>query len=139
MKSTSAEFIDTNVLLYAHDAGDLDKHRTAVELIARLSNVEIGALSIQVLSEFYWNATRKLGISTEEAEQIVGDFRLWTIHRPTHFDLLQAARLQRRHGIAWWDALVVQSASELGCQVLWTEDLTHGHKYGGVTVKNPFR
>jgi predicted nucleic acid-binding protein len=108
-------------------------------LLTRLFEGEAGALSIQVLSEFYSAATRKLGVKSAEAEEIVRDLGGWTIHRPGHSDLLKTARLQRRHKISWWDALIVNSAIELGCTVLWTEDLTDGQRYGSITVHNPFR
>ena len=135
----SAEFIDTNILVYAHDGGSGAKHIQAVALLTRLIEETGGALSIQVLSEFYSVATRKLGIPSDEAEEVIRDLAGWTIHRPWHADLLKAAQLQRRHKIAWWDALIVQSAIELGCTILWTEDLTDGQRYGAVTVRNPFR
>ena len=135
----SVEFIDTNVLVYAHDGGAGAKHTRSVELLTRLLEEEIGALSTQVLSEFYSAATRKLGIKSEEAEEIVRDLGGWTIHRPGHDDLLKAMRLHRRHKIAWWDALIVGSAIELGCSVLWTEDLGDGQRYGSLTIQNPFR
>lgn len=135
----SVEFIDTNVLIYAHDGGAVPKHTQAVDLLTRLFEEETGALSIQVLSEFYSAATRKLGIESREAEEIIRDLAGWNIHRPGHADLLKAAQLHRRYKIAWWDALIVNSAIELGCAVLWTEDLSHGQRYGSVRVRNPFR
>jgi predicted nucleic acid-binding protein len=63
----------------------------------------------------------------------------WSIHRPGYADLSKAAALHRRHKIAWWDAPIVKIAIELGCRVLWTEDLAHGQRYGSLTVRNPFR
>ena len=135
----SAEFIDTNVLIYAHDGGAGRKHSQAVELLVRLLEEGAGALSLQVLSEFYSAATRKLGIKSSEAEEVIRDLAGWTIHRPGHADLLKSAQLHRRHKIAWRDALIVNSAVELGCTLLWTEDLADGRRYGSVTVRNPFR
>ena len=73
-----------------------------------------GALSIQVLSEFYGAATRKLAMTSEEAEEIIVDFGAWTIHCPAHADLVRAAGLQRRYQISWWDALLVNSSMVLG-------------------------
>jgi predicted nucleic acid-binding protein len=135
----SVEFIDTNVLIYAHDGGAGAKHTQAVELLTRLFEEERGALSIQVLSEFYSAATGKMSINSHEAEEIIRDLGGWRIHRPRHADLLKAAHLHRRHKISWWDALIVNSAIELGCAVLWTEDLSDNQRYGSVTVQNPFR
>jgi predicted nucleic acid-binding protein len=135
----SVEFVDTNILLYAHDGGAGEKYERSVKLLSRLVEEGAGALSIQVLVEFYAAATRKLAMSSQAAEQIVSDLGGWTIHRPSHADLLRAARVHRRYEISWWDALVVTSAVELGCGVLWTEDLAHGQRYGAVTARNPFR
>jgi len=134
----SVEFVDTNVLIYAHDGGAGKKHDRSVQLLSRLVEDGAGALSIQVLAEFYAAATKKLGISSQEAEEILADLGGWIIHRPGHADLLRAARFQRRYKISWWDALVVNSAVELGCGVLWSEDLADGQRYGSVTVRNPF-
>jgi len=135
----SLEFIDTNVLVYAHERGAGLKHSRAVELVSRLIREDGAALSVQVLAEFYAAAVRKLGMSSREAEAIVSDFGVCTIHRPGHADLLQAARLHRRHQLSWWDALILNSALELGCRWLWTEDFTDGRRFGPLAVRNPFR
>ena len=135
----SAEFVDTNVLVYAHDASAGAKHAKAVDLLTRLVRDEVAAASVQVLAEFYAASTRKLRMNPEEAEEILSDLGTWTIHRPAHGDLIRASRLHRRHKLGWWDAMVVNSAIELGCPILWTEDLDHGHRYTTVTVRNPFR
>ncbi len=132
----SVDFIDTNILVYAHDGGAGHKHAKAVELLTRLFEEGSGALSTQVLSEFYSVATRKLGFKSEEAEAVIADLAGWVIHRPGHADLLRAAHLHRRHKLGWWDALILNSAIELGCTVLWSEDLAG--RYGSVTVRNPF-
>ena len=134
----NAEFVDTNILIYAHDGGAGTKHQKSVALLDRLLEGSCGALSIQVLTEFYAAATRKLNFKPEEAEDILLDLRGWTLHRPAFDDLVSASRIHRRHKISWWDALIVNSATELGCTVLWTEDLSDGQKYGNLTVRNPF-
>jgi len=135
----SVEFIDTNVLVYAHEGGAGAKHDRAVDLLARLFEDANGALSIQVLSEFYSVATKKLAMKSEETEEVISDLGAWIVHRPGHADLLKASRLHRRYKISWWDALVLNSAIEVGCSVLWTEDLADGQRYGSVVVRNPFR
>lgn len=134
----SVEFVDTNVLIYGHDSSTGAKHIQSIDLVRRLANDDSGALSIQVLTEFYAAATKKLAMTSQQAEEVIADFGVWTIHRPEHADLIRAAQLHRRHKISWWDALILNSAIELGCRVLWTEDLSHGHRYGSVTVRNPF-
>ena len=135
----NVEFVDTNILVYAHDGGAGAKHHQAVELLSRLFDNEGGALSVQVLSEFYASATKKLNMKSEEAEAVISDLGSWLIHRPGHSDVLNAARLHRRHKISWWDAMILNSAIETGCSVLWSEDLSDGHRYGAVTVRNPFQ
>jgi predicted nucleic acid-binding protein len=135
----SVEFVDTNVLIYAHDGGAGAKHSRAVELLERLLEDGSGALSIQVLCEFYAAATKKLSMKSEEAEAVISDLTGFALHRPTHADLLKASRLHRRYQIGWWDALIVQSATDLGCSWLWTEDLRDSQRYGTVTARNPFR
>jgi predicted nucleic acid-binding protein len=134
----SDEFVDTNILIYAHDGGAGEKRVRSVALVTRLTEEGTGALSVQVLAEFYSAATRKLGMAGKDAEDIVADLRLWTIHRPGHADVVRSAQLQRRHKLAWWDALIVNSAMELGCGILWSEDLSDRRRFGSLTVRNPF-
>jgi len=135
----SVEFVDTNVLVYAHDGGSGAKHQRSVELLTRLFEEGSGALSIQVLSEFYVAATNRLGMRSEMVEAVIHDLGSWTIHRPSHGDLLKASRLHRRYRVVWWDAMILNSAIESGCSILWTEDLSDGQRYSSVTAKNPFR
>ena len=133
------EFVDTNVLIYANDRGAGRKYEKAGALLIRLAEARDGALSTQVLAEFYSAVTRKLAMKSEEAEAVIANLGVWAIHRPSHESVLSACRLQRRYGIAWWDALLVESAIEMEASVLWSEDLNHGQRYGSVTVRNPFR
>jgi predicted nucleic acid-binding protein len=133
----SVHFVDTNILIYAHDKAAGDKHVRSLNLISRLTDEGMGGISIQVLTEFY-AVSRRLGMPDDKAEQVIYNLQAWAIHRPDVSDLLRAARLQRRYQINWWDALILNSATELGCEVLWTEDLAHGQEYGPVTVRNPF-
>src|SRR5260370_15716412 len=134
----SVEFIDTNVLVYAHDGGAGRRHDRSVDLLRRLFEEANGSISVQVLSEFYSVATKRLSMKSEEAEEIISDLSGWIIHRPGHADVLRAIRLLRRYKISWWDAMVINSAVELGCSILWSEDLTDGQRYGTVTVRSPF-
>ena len=69
---------------------------------------------------------------------MISDLERWSIHLTDHPDVPRAIELMRRYKISWWDALVVNSANQLGCRVLWSEDMNHGQRYGSVTVRNPF-
>lgn len=134
----SVEFVDTNILIYAHDGGAGTKHDLAEALLRRLADAQSGATSTQVLVEFYAAATRKLRIPSEEAEETIDYLAHWRLHRPNHDTILHAIRLERRHKISWWDALILASALELGCKTLWSEDFQDGRKFGSLTVRNPF-
>jgi predicted nucleic acid-binding protein len=134
----SLEFLDTNVLVYAHSRDSVKKRAIANDLIGRTLQEGSIAVSTQVLAEFYSVAIHKLAMSSEEAETVVTDFGKVQFHQPSLADLIRAAHLHRRYKIQWWDALIVNSALELGCSILWTEDLRHGQRIGGLTVRNPF-
>ena len=134
------QFVDTNVLIYAHDVSAGDKHIRAQELIRELWQSGEGCLSIQVLQEFYVNATQKVTrlLTPDIAAQIVGDLAVWQVHRPGVEDVLNAIRMQNRYQISFWDAMIIASAIQLGCRQIWSEDLNPGQAYGTVTVINPF-
>ena|SRR5579872_6758114 len=136
--SMNAEFVDTNILIYAHDSGAGAKHAKCIALLERLVDEDRAALSTQVLAEFYAAATKKLRMAGEEAEQVLRDLEGWVLHRPTLSDLLSASQLSRRHMISWWDALILNSAIELNCSVLWSEDLADKQRFGSLIVRNPF-
>src|SRR5262249_31126157 len=124
----SGEFVDTNVLIYAYDQAVRRKYDLAIELVARLDRHQRGSISIQVLTEFYWGAIKKLRLPPADVEEILCSFERWKIHCPSHADLIRASKLLRRYQISWWDALIVNSALELECSTLWTEDLQDGQK-----------
>jgi predicted nucleic acid-binding protein len=134
----SAEFIDTSILIYSEDGGRGAKHLIAVELVARLAKQDIGALSTRVLAEYYNAATKKLHMSSEEAEETIRDLSCWKIHRPSHADIVNAIGLQRRYRLSWWDAMIVSSAVECGAGIPWSEDLSRGQEFGTLVVRNPF-
>ena len=87
----SVEFVDTNVLVYAHDGGAGMKHDRSVELLARLFEDGGGVLSVQVLAEFYATATKELSMTSGRAEAAIADLGSWMVHRPGHADLLKSA------------------------------------------------
>ena len=133
-------FVDTNILIYAHDRSASAKHEQARALIESLWENGNGCLSIQVLQEFYVNATRKINkpLNTETAKDIIASLGEWPTHSPTVGDVLAAIELQRRYSLSFWDAMILTSAAKLECNVLLSEDLSEGHDYDGVKVVNPF-
>jgi len=134
------QFVDTNVLIYAHDATAGEKNSRARQLITDLWESGLGCLSVQVLQEFYVNVTEKVAkpLSSDVAAQIVSDLSAWQVHRPGVEDVLDAILMQRRYQMSFWDAMIVVSAIELGCTTLWSEDLNPGQVYDQVKVATPF-
>lgn len=134
------QFVDTNVLVYAHDVSAGDKHVRARGLIEHLWQTKRGCISTQVLQEFCVASTQKgpRPLSHEKAAEIVAQLAQWRVHRPTVDSILGALRIQAQYRISFWDALIVESALELGCVTIWSEDLNAGQAYATVTVANPF-
>ena len=134
-------FVDTNILVYAHDRSAGEKHRLALELLSELWESRTAAVSTQVLQELYVNVRRKAGqpLSLDEARSLIADYLRWEVVVNTGDSLLEAIEIEARHGIAFWDALIIQAATAAGAEVLYSEDLSDGQLYETVRVVNPFR
>jgi predicted nucleic acid-binding protein len=134
-------FVDTNVLLYAHDRSAGRKREVASELLERLWGTRTGALSTQVLQEFYVNATRKLPkpLSAPRARAVIDRYATWHVHRIDPSDIVAASELEKRHRQSFWDALVIVSAARLGARALASEDMQHGRRIAGLVIVDPFR
>jgi predicted nucleic acid-binding protein len=134
-------FVDTNILIYAHDVSAGDKHAAAKNLIEDLWEKNTGCLSIQVMQEFYVSVTLKvpLPLNALEATEIIRDLAYWRVHEPKIEDVLNAIELQGHHQISFWDAMIVQSALQLECNLMWSEDLNPGQVYDSVKLVNPFQ
>lgn len=136
----SYQFVDTNVLVYAYDSSNAQKQQQAKALLRQLWQEQTGCISIQVLQEFYVTITRKLvnPLAPTEAAQIISDLSLWRIHQPQVEDILSAVQIQQRHQLSFWDSMIVRSANQLGCKVIWTEDLNSGQMMEGCEIQTPF-
>jgi predicted nucleic acid-binding protein len=135
---TDPVFVDTNVLLYAVDRAQLEKHEAAYAWRTELWNHRLGRISFQVLQEFYANATQKSPLTREEARLEVKDLLAW---RPVAVDaaiLERGWKIQDRFQFSFWDALIVAAAKSVGCRYLLTEDLQAGQDLDGILVINPF-
>jgi predicted nucleic acid-binding protein len=134
------QFVDTNILVYAHDRSADRKHALTQALVIDLWESKQGCVSIQVLQEFYVTVTRKVEhpLNPSYAADIVASLGVWNVHAPTVADIIEAIRFQQQFQLSFWDAMIVHSASRLGCHRLWSEDLNAGQYYGGVQVLNPF-
>jgi predicted nucleic acid-binding protein len=139
--SGNRRFVDTNILVYAHDDSAGNKRDQARMLVEQLWESRDGCLSVQVLQEFFVSVTRKIAkpLSTETAKEIVADLSHWHMHIPAADDVLGAIGIHQRAGISFWDGMIVHSAAEMGCAVVYSEDLNAGQDYSGVRVENPFQ
>ena len=133
-------FVDTNVLVYAHDADAGDRHATAKTLLAELWDGRNGSLSTQVLQEFYVVATRKFDppMSRREAREIVTLYGDWPTVQIDVALIVAASKLEERHRLSFWDSLIIEAAIRSGAVRLLTEDLQAGRRIGGVRIENPF-
>jgi predicted nucleic acid-binding protein len=134
------EFVDANVLVYAYDASAGKKKVAAEQLLAQLWVAGTGCLSVQVLQEFFVTVTGKVAkpLSIEEAADRVREFGAWKVFAPGADDVLRTIALQKESKLSFWDAMMVHAAAELGCDVLWTEDLSDGQVLRGVRIRDPF-
>ena len=133
-------FVDTNVLVYARDAGDAAKQARAAAWLEILWREQAGRTSTQVLSEYYVTLTRKMdpGVSSAEAWDDVSALFTW---RPQAIDeavMRRGREIEQRHRLSWWDSLIVAAASAQGCALLLSEDFQDNGVYAGVTVRSPF-
>jgi predicted nucleic acid-binding protein len=132
-------FLDSNILVYTDDHDSPRKQARALELIERERIQGAGAVSTQVLEEYFTAATRKLRVPPSVARrkvEIFARFHLVLIHLD---DILAAIDLHRLHGLTFWDALVVRTAQAANCSILYSEDLQHGRSLDGLQIVNPFQ
>jgi len=137
---SARHFLDTNILLYSISsaAEEAAKRERAIELL----DDDRGGLSVQVLQEFFVQATR-----ATRADRLTQDVATALIHTWLRFSvqditvpvLLDALEIKSKHGFSYWESAIVASARALGCKQLYSEDMDHGRDVGGVVIINPFR
>ena len=134
-------FVDTNILVYAHDRSAGVKHDRARGLVEELWRSGMGVLSTQVLQELCVSVRRKASrpLSVEDTRRLVSNYLSWEVVVNTPLSVVQALEIEARHKISFWDALILQAAESAGVAILYSEDLAGGQKYGSVRVVNPLR
>jgi predicted nucleic acid-binding protein len=137
---SALHFLDTNILLYSISINPLDreKRHRAAELLEESGS----ALSVQVLQEFYVQATRPTRIkplSHNETCDLIDTWRRFRIQDVTRATFDAALEICRAHRFSYWDSAIIAAARALGCDTLYTEDLSHGREIEGVRIVNPFR
>jgi|SRR5665213_1113847 len=133
-------FLDTNILIYSISTtpADAEKRERAIALLDR----ENGALSVQVLQEFYVQATRPTRhkpLSRESACGLIENWSRFAVQEINLHILAEALAISGKHRFSYWDSAIIAAARALGCRELYTEDLSHGREVEGVTIINPFR
>jgi len=132
-------FVDTNVLIYAHDRSTGIKHERARQLIESLWTSGQGVLSTQVLQELCVNLRRKVArpLAVDEIRRLIHDYLSWEIVVNTPDAVIQALEIEVRYRTSFWDALILQAAEQSGATILYSEDLAAKQNYGTVRVVNP--
>jgi predicted nucleic acid-binding protein len=136
---SAAHFIDTSILLYSiSDTPDeARKSRIAIDLLDR----DDGALSVQVLQEFYVQATRATRVNRLTHDIAAGLIETWlrfSVQDNNVEVMKHALAIKARHQLSYWDSAVVAAACAQGCSEIWSEDMAHGRQIEGVRVVNPF-
>jgi predicted nucleic acid-binding protein len=134
---TDVVFVDTNILIYAHDRDAGEKRVRAAEALERLWDQQAGRLSVQVLQEFYVAVTQKLDTARANAREIIRTYTPWVHHPTTPVTILRATEIAELARLSFWDALIVASAEQAGARRLYTEDLNAGQSIVGVEIVNP--
>lgn len=131
-------FFDANVLVYTDDKASLVKQRRALDLIAAHRRAGTGVVSLQVLQEYFVTVTRKLQLDVRIARRKVELLAEFDVAAPDVPDVLAAIDLHRLHAINFWDALIIRSAKQAGCKVLFSEDMQNTREIDGLQIVNPF-
>lgn len=132
-------FVDTNILIYAHDADAGLKRERSIESMRLLWNADQGRLSVQVLQEFYVNVTRKLAtpVATSTARDVVTAYGAWIREATTVDTVVRATQIAEMAQISFWDGLIVASAEQMGAAQIYSEDLNDGQTIAGIVIVNP--
>ena len=132
-------FFDTKVLVYADDKAAPAKQRRALDLVIEHRRAQTGVISLQVLQEYFVTVTRKLRVEPSIARRKVELLAEFHVAVPDVADILAAIDLHRLHNLSFWDALVIRSAKQSGCSILFSEDMQHTRDLDGLKIVNPFK
>ena len=134
-------FVDTNILVYAHDLDSGKNHEIAQKAIINLWDTGTGVISTQVLQEFYVTLTRKVSVPLKksQARRILNNYLAWDVAVNNGETILQAIEIEENYHISFWDAMIVSAAYFKNAAIILTEDLNEGQQIEGITIVNPFK
>src|SRR5919108_192802 len=133
-------FVDTNILVYAHDADAGAKRERAIEVLHGLWEADTGRLSVQVLQEFFVNVTQKLTtrVARARAREVLGTYGTWVRELTTIEVVTRATDIAEMVQLSFWDALIVASAEQANAALIYSEDMNDGQVIAGIRIVNPF-
>ncbi len=133
-------FIDTNILIYAHDFDTGAKREKATLIVRQAWETELGMVSTQVLQEFYVNVACKIPapISPARARGILNNYLAWQVEIIGPGTILYASEIEERHQLSFWDSMIIAAATQGRAEQILTEGLNHGQVIEGVRIENPF-
>lgn len=133
-------FLDTNILVYAHDITDKRKRKICQNLIYEAIRQDNGAISVQVLNEFIVTVTRKIKkpLEMEEVEKEVELLKILHIQELEYNLVISALSIHKENNISYWDSLIIAAARAAQCTILYSEDLNDGQNISGIKIVDPF-
>jgi predicted nucleic acid-binding protein len=134
----SRAFFDSNILIYADDNGEPERQRIARELIEKYFSTGLGVVSVQVLQEYFNVVTKKQKLDASIARVKVELLSKFVAHITLPEDVLLAIDLFRLHRLSFWDSMIVRSAKQAECKILFSEDMQNGRIIDGLQIINPF-
>jgi predicted nucleic acid-binding protein len=133
-------FVDTNILVYAHDADAGEKHAAAARAVAELWEYRNGILSTQVLEELYVTLTRKMAspVTGNVVRRLIRNYLTWELVLNDGAIILHAGEIGENYQLSFWDGLIVAAAYSKNAATILTEDMNHGQVVEGIRIENPF-
>jgi predicted nucleic acid-binding protein len=133
-------FVDTNILVYAHDADAGEKHSAAAQALAELWEYRNGIISTQVLQELYITLTRKVAspVTGNIARRLLRNYLTWELVLNDGAIILHAGEIGDNYQLSFWDGLIVAAAYSKNASIILTEDMNHGQVVEGIRIENPF-
>ena len=134
-------FLDTNILVYAHDRSSGDKNVVAKEIMDYLWESKKGVISVQVLQEFFVCVTQKIlkPLPIKNARMILEYLSTWEVVANDKYITLRAIEIQERYRFSYWDSLIIQAAIQGRARLVFTEDLPGSHAVKDLKIINPFK
>jgi predicted nucleic acid-binding protein len=133
-------FVDTNILVYAHDADAGEKHAAAAQAVTDLWESRNGILSTQVLQELYITLTRKVAapVTGDVVRRLIRNYMTWELVLNDGAIILHAGEIGDSYQLSFWDGLIVAAAYSKNAAIILTEDMNHGQVVEGIRIENPF-